>query len=180
MRRGEKGAKKKDSNPRISIIFFSPREYYRERPRGEFLTRGAALSSNAAAAAAAGQPPPPDFGAATVGLAAVVPPPQVGRGGAGAAAAGVDAAAIYSLSHQQQQQQQHDQLDREPRRYVASSELIRGGRAANLQPGQPKEGRGGRSVPTILRKSEHNIIHFFKFFTFTFVSFFQRWTFAST
>ena len=79
---------------------------------------------------------------------------------AGASRAQLDAGpgpAVYSVAQrtllQQQQQQlssepQHEQLEREPRRYIANHELVRT-RSAGMQ-------KEARRNPTILRKSEKN------------------------
>ena len=123
---------------------FNFREYFRERPRGEFLTRGAALASQQV------QPgQPPEFGSLTV-------TPSRGSLGSHIDAAGT----VYSVSQrnimtssvtsgggiQVLPEQQHEQLEREPRRYVASHDLVRTRSAL-----QPKESRRN---PTILRKSK--------------------------
>ena len=73
--------------------------------------------------------------------------------GGGSTRAQLDAsggAAVYSVTQrsllQQQQQQEHEQLEREPRRYVANHELVRT-RSAGMQ-------KEARRNPTILRKSK--------------------------
>ena len=166
----------------IVFHFHSQREYYRDRPRGEFLTRGAALASqqpiggNGAEYQSLGSITPTAGSSARGSLAShldstgiALPPPQVG-GGVGGTIYSVTQRAPIGGSSQgggqtQQQADQLDQLEREPRRYVAPSsqhdQLVRatmssanvvGGAASNVN--SRIAGKDKSRNPTILRKSK--------------------------
>ena len=157
------------------MFFALFREYYRDRPRGEFLTRGAALASqqpiggNGTEYQSLGSITPTAGSSARGSLAShldstgiAIPPPQVGGGVGGT---------IYSVTQrsplggnsqngQAQQSDQHDQLEREPRRYVATAggqhdQLVRanivGGTGSNIN--ARLSGKDKPRNPTILRKS---------------------------
>ena len=112
------------------------REYYRDRPRGEFLTRGAALASQQATG------PPVDYATAGSSSGRGSLASHLDAAGIAAAAAAAAANSVYSVTHQQQRQaagagmgpngppgvpgpqgpaggpgmDPHEQLEREPRR----------------------------------------------------------------
>ena len=159
-------------------IFNNYREYYRDRPRGEFLTRGAALASqqpiggNGTEYQSLGSITPTAGSSARGSLAShldstgiAIPPPQVGSSVGGTIYSVTQRAPLggNSQSGQTQQADQHDQLDREPRRYVAATgpqldQLVRanmvGGTGGNMNSrlGTKDKPRN----PTILRKSKHH------------------------
>eukprot|EP00095_Tigriopus_kingsejongensis_P011483 maker-scaffold626_size122949-snap-gene-0.34 protein:Tk11483 transcript:maker-scaffold626_size122949-snap-gene-0.34-mRNA-1 annotation:"ferm domain-containing protein 8" len=120
------------------------REYFQQRaPRGEFLTRGAALASQQAEFTALNPPPNSLRGS----MGGHLDPSSVVVTGSG------PNAAVYSVGQRAilgnvgnndgPVQPQHEQLEREPRRYVANHDLVRtrsGTKEVN------------RRNPTILRK----------------------------
>ena len=166
---------------RICLLYC--REYYRDRPRGEFLTRGAALASqqpivgNGTEYQSLGSITPTAGSSARGSLAShldatgiAIPPPQVGGNGGGGAIYSVTQRAPIggnSQGGQPQQSDQHDQLEREPRRYAAPptgqhDQLVRASMAGGNVVGGPGNSIGARiSVkektrnPTILRKSKY-------------------------
>ena len=160
-------------------IFPNYREYYRDRPRGEFLTRGAALASqqpiggNGAEYQSLGSITPTAGSSARGSLAShldstgiAIPPPQVGSGVGGTIYSVTQRAPLggNSQSGQNQQSDQHDQLEREPRRYVSATggqhdQLVRanlvGGTGGNIN--TRLGGKDKARNPTILRKSKFNL-----------------------
>ena len=93
----------------------------------------------------------------------VIPPPQVGGGVGGTIYSVTQRAPISGNSQggQTQQSDPHDQLDREPRRYVAPDQLVRatmsGANAVGGSGGNINARLGGKEKsrnPTILRKSK--------------------------
>ena len=114
------------------------REYYRDRPRGEFLTRGAALASQQAVTAGSAV----DYTAGSSSRGSLAS--HLDAAGIAAAAAAAAANSVYSVTHQQRAGlgggggsgpsttaglavDPHEQLEREPRRY-----LFYPGRISNL------------------------------------------------
>lgn len=131
------------------------REYFRERPRGEFLTRGAALAS--------AQSGVPDYAGTPVGSARGSLASHLDAIGVSGAVTGPSNNVVYSVSQRggmvgggnNGQNDQHDQLDREPRRYVAAAAAAAANNVnvARLQAAGGKEKMGvERRNPTILRK----------------------------
>ena len=106
------------------------REYYRDRPRGEFLTRGAALASQQAVTAGTAV----DYTAGSSSRGSLAS--HLDAAGIAAAAAAAAANSVYSVTHQQRAGlgggggsggpsttaglavDPHEQLEREPRRYL--------------------------------------------------------------
>ena len=111
------------------------REYYRDRPRGEFLTRGAALASQQAVGGPDYQSLPAT-GSARGSLASHLDSTGI-----------LPTSAVYSVTQRgivPNQGLDHEQLEREPRRYVAA------GHEMALRGPRSKEKMRN---PTILRKS---------------------------
>ena len=172
------------------LYFFKHyREYYRDRPRGEFLTRGAALASqqpisgNGSEYQSLGSITPTAGSSARGSLAShldstgiAIPPPQVGSSVGGTIYSVTQRAPLggNSQSNQNQQSDQHDQLDREPRRYVSASggqhdQLVRanlvGGTGGNMN--ARLGGKDKTRNPTILRKSKFYFSIMYQIFTNT-------------